>query len=302
MQPNLCLAGVAFFALLTVQGGLALKDVRLVTRPGNGVVRRGSAITLICEYDLEGAPLYSVKWYRGNREFFRHVPNETPSTEMFPFQGLNIDREQSHDNKVRLVDVGFNLAGNYSCEVSADAPSFSTDFVSHYITVVALPDKRPVVTAERPDYEVGDVLRANCTSGISRPSANLTFYINDVPVSADDVRHFPARLTTDLMESSQIGLVLTLRPFHFTSQSRVTIRCDATILNAYAETAKVTVKSRLDVPLHARDLPVSSAAAIEPKPERVTSPNRTGSALLASGPFWRANLVMWVALVLVVCS
>jgi hypothetical protein len=47
----------------------------------------------------------------------------------------------------------------------------------------ALPDKRPVVIAERPDYEVGDILRANCTIGPARPAANLTFYINDVPVS-----------------------------------------------------------------------------------------------------------------------
>jgi hypothetical protein len=37
---------------------------------------------------------------------------------------------------VSLKDVGFGLAGNYSCEVSADAPSFSTAFVSQYLTVI----------------------------------------------------------------------------------------------------------------------------------------------------------------------
>jgi hypothetical protein len=40
-----------------------------------------------------------------------------------------------------------------------------------------------VVIAERPDYEVGDILRANCTIDPSRPVANLSFYINDVLVS-----------------------------------------------------------------------------------------------------------------------
>ncbi|XP_059474191.1 uncharacterized protein LOC132195909 [Neocloeon triangulifer] len=293
-------ATFVLLGLLALQGGCgALKEARLVTRPGSGVVRRGAAVTLVCEYDLEGAPLYSVKWYRGTREFFRHTPVESPSTKLFPFAGLNIDEKESDGNKVRLVDVGFNVAGNYSCEVSADAPSFSTAFVSHYITVVALPEKRPLLTVERPDYEVGNVLRANCSAGPSRPAANLTFYINDMPVGAEEVR---SRVTTDGTEAAQAGLALKLRPFHFNAQSRVVVRCDATILGVYAETAKVVVRSRIDAPPFSRDGPVSSAAAVEPKPERVTSPNRTGSALVVSGPFWRASLVLWVAAVLVVCS
>jgi hypothetical protein len=49
--------------------------------------------------------------------------------------------------------------------------------------LAALPDKRPVVIVERSDYEVGDILRANCSSGPSRPAANLTFYLNDNAVS-----------------------------------------------------------------------------------------------------------------------
>jgi len=77
--------------LSLVAGGWALKDARLEMRPGNGVVLRGNPVTLICEYDLEGAPLYSVKWYRGNREFFRHIPKDVPTTKLFPFQGLLID-------------------------------------------------------------------------------------------------------------------------------------------------------------------------------------------------------------------
>lgn len=77
--------------IIDVSGGWALKDTKLVIKPQGGFVRRGHPATLVCEYDLEGAPLYSVKWYRGSREFFRHVPNETPPTKIFPFQGLNLD-------------------------------------------------------------------------------------------------------------------------------------------------------------------------------------------------------------------
>jgi hypothetical protein len=43
---------------------------------------------------------------------------------------------QSTSNQVELRDVQPTLSGNYSCEVSADAPSFSTAFVSQMMTVV----------------------------------------------------------------------------------------------------------------------------------------------------------------------
>lgn len=35
-----------------------------------------------------------------------------------------------------LRDVGFNLAGNFSCEVTLDAPSFSNRFVSEQMDVI----------------------------------------------------------------------------------------------------------------------------------------------------------------------
>jgi hypothetical protein len=91
-----------------VSGGCALKDTRLVIKPAGGFVRRGHPATLVCEYDLEGAPLYSVKWYRGSREFFRHMPNETPPTKIFPFQGLNLDVSFSipSEQPIRLQPPG----------------------------------------------------------------------------------------------------------------------------------------------------------------------------------------------------
>jgi hypothetical protein len=51
-----------------------------------------------------------------------------------------------------------------------------------------------VVIVERPDYEVGDMLRANCTIGPSRPAANLSFYINDVLVSTKQAKRTFAKV------------------------------------------------------------------------------------------------------------
>ncbi|KAG8291611.1 hypothetical protein J6590_056067 [Homalodisca vitripennis] len=51
----------------------------------------GSSATLTCKYDLEGDPLYTVKWYKGRQEFFRYVPKELPHTRVFPLPGVNVD-------------------------------------------------------------------------------------------------------------------------------------------------------------------------------------------------------------------
>ena len=34
----------------------------------------GHSLSLECDYQLEGDSLYSLKWYRDDREFFRYIP------------------------------------------------------------------------------------------------------------------------------------------------------------------------------------------------------------------------------------
>uniref|UniRef100_A0A182FT20 Ig-like domain-containing protein n=1 Tax=Anopheles albimanus TaxID=7167 RepID=A0A182FT20_ANOAL len=54
-------------------------------------VRRGQEAQLHCQYEMEGAPLYSVKWYRGTLEFYRYSPFENPPAKIFPFTGIKVD-------------------------------------------------------------------------------------------------------------------------------------------------------------------------------------------------------------------
>lgn len=54
-------------------------------------VREKHRVTLGCAYDLEDAPLYSVKWYRDANEFYRYIPKEEPPTRVFPQPGLRVD-------------------------------------------------------------------------------------------------------------------------------------------------------------------------------------------------------------------
>lgn len=75
-----------FFVLpVTVNG---LRDVR-VTVPA--AVKRGDNAELICLYDMEGDSLYSVKWYKGRREFYRYTPKENPAMKTFAVNGINVE-------------------------------------------------------------------------------------------------------------------------------------------------------------------------------------------------------------------
>lgn len=65
-----------------------LRDV-VVVMPG--AVKRGTNVVLQCRYDLEGDSLYSVKWYKGRREFFHYTPKEIPPVRTFPAQGVQIN-------------------------------------------------------------------------------------------------------------------------------------------------------------------------------------------------------------------
>lgn len=56
-----------------------------------GAVKRGDNAVLQCRFDLEGDSLYSVKWYKGRREFFRYTPKENPPVRTFNAPGVQIN-------------------------------------------------------------------------------------------------------------------------------------------------------------------------------------------------------------------
>lgn len=64
-----------------------MSDVRV---EGPTAVRSGDHAILICLYDLEGDPLYSVKWYKTGQEFYRYTPKENPSMKFFAAEGIEV--------------------------------------------------------------------------------------------------------------------------------------------------------------------------------------------------------------------
>lgn len=74
------------------RSGLALAAIRNISlQVEPHAIQRGQHATLRCIYDLGGAPLYSVKFYRGMREFYRYSPSEVPSSKIFAFPSIQVD-------------------------------------------------------------------------------------------------------------------------------------------------------------------------------------------------------------------
>ncbi|XP_045534569.1 uncharacterized protein LOC106711574 [Papilio machaon] len=83
---------IAIF-LLTLQGMVCLRNVHLVVPES---VERGSRVEMRCLYDLEQEVLYTVKWYRGDREFCRYSPRDVPPLKIFRIPGIDVDSLTAH--------------------------------------------------------------------------------------------------------------------------------------------------------------------------------------------------------------
>ncbi|XP_046668310.1 uncharacterized protein LOC124359540 isoform X1 [Homalodisca vitripennis] len=163
-------------ALLMFLPGLLGLELTELTVPSHANL--GHSITLYCWFNLDANKLYSVKWYKDEFEFFRFMPANKPEMQVFPLAGIMLDESQSDMNKVSLAELNFNSSGNYRCEVSTEAPNFETRFKSSNMTVLAYPDRSPVISGTQAHYLPGDYITANCTSGQSNPPAELEWLIN----------------------------------------------------------------------------------------------------------------------------
>ncbi|PSN57909.1 hypothetical protein C0J52_00243 [Blattella germanica] len=257
---------LVLFAFLI--GASSLHNVRLVLPR---VVRVGDTATLLCQYDLEGAPLYSVKWYRGNHEFYRFTPREYPPGRVFPFEGITVDLSASSAQQVSLKNIPLHLSGIFSCEVSADAPSFSTKYVSGQLMVLEISDTRPVMTVPDTCYREGQVLIVNCTAQQSSPPRKLTFYINNVPVLDEFVIEWEGGAT----------LKTTLLPSQFSARGELRLKCVASTLGFYnISSGSVPIWLHKDEPSHSL---------------RGREPNRTGSRSSAKSQRMLLGIVVWMS-------
>nr|XP_023026619.1 uncharacterized protein LOC111514591 isoform X2 [Leptinotarsa decemlineata] len=208
-------------------------------------VRIGETVTLVCDYDLESAALYTIKWYRNDEEFYRFVPKESPPSQTFDVPNINVDMHKSNTREVTLTNVERDTAGEFKCEVTADAPLFHTDIRMAKLLVAEIPEDGPVLKVEIQKITPGAELKANCTTPGSYPAMNVSWYINDIEMrSSFDVHiqksivHFDA---LPGLETVQSTIIARTTPDLF-KNSKLKLRCLATMFTLYTSSREAEIQ------------------------------------------------------------
>jgi hypothetical protein len=76
--------------------------------------------------------------------------------------------------------------------------------------VVDVPQNQPVITGIRSHYRMGEMIRGNCSSQFSRPASNLTWLMNDQPVSRFELNTSRTQLLNQFILSFSIRLFVFL--------------------------------------------------------------------------------------------
>ncbi|XP_034827080.1 uncharacterized protein [Maniola hyperantus] len=215
--------------LLSLQGSMCLRNVYMIIPEA---VERGKPVVLRCMYDLENEDLYQVKWYRGDREFYRYAPRDVPPIKEFPISGIEVDRDASDAQQLTLKDVTRRAHGRYTCEVSADAPSFLTAQVHGSMYVVDLPKSDPELLGLKMRYKPGMKLKAECISFDSMPPANLSFFINSEPALSQHVWHRVGGGENGSLWTAYSTIQFVVQKHHFI-RGKIRIRCSAFIYSIY---------------------------------------------------------------------
>ena len=81
-----------------------------------------------------------------------------------------------------LLNVSLESTGRYRCEVSTEAPMFSSDSKYGDLLVIILPKEPPLITGGKSEYFPGQLLSLNCSSKESKPAPLLSWSINEKKV------------------------------------------------------------------------------------------------------------------------
>ncbi|XP_077301163.1 uncharacterized protein LOC143921684 [Arctopsyche grandis] len=211
-------------ARLVVSESICSRVIEVVV-PGYRV--RGETALLECRYELQGDTLYSVKWYKDNEEFYRFMPKLSPPHHSYWVEGVKVDHQLSNDKRVMLKGLTLKSSGMYRCEVSAEAPGFSSANGEGRMEVIYLAKDGPYISGQDKKYRIGDKLNLNCTSGKSYPVSVLHWYVNDEKISNPaDLADYGVTRHQHGLETVNLGLRLPVGAHHLKGGS-LRARCVA---------------------------------------------------------------------------
>ncbi|XP_076032040.1 cell adhesion molecule 1-like [Oratosquilla oratoria] len=200
---------------------------------------RGSSANLTCNYNLQGAVLYSLKWYKGDEQFFQYIPANEEPISTFGVHGIEINKKNSDMRTVQLQRLEVPSSGSYKCEVITEGPMFITEFAHGNMTVIDLPERPPVLEGARHSYKPGEEVLVNCTSPLSKPAASLDWYINEELAHPKWLQHYPILYEPDGLETIVLGLRFNTSHKHF-PEDEIQLKCVAKIATIYFQSQETS--------------------------------------------------------------
>uniref|UniRef100_A0A6P7GFR4 Uncharacterized protein LOC114338590 n=1 Tax=Diabrotica virgifera virgifera TaxID=50390 RepID=A0A6P7GFR4_DIAVI len=134
-------------------------------------VEVGKNVTIHCDYSPDNN-IYSVKWYMGQYEIFRWIPNDVPHKQVFPLNGVSVDINNSSGNNLVLNNLQTIATGRYICEVTWEAPLFQSINRGKLMFVFEKPKGEPVLTVDND--------KVSCTSPPAHPRPSIIWFLNGV--------------------------------------------------------------------------------------------------------------------------
>nr|XP_054929548.1 immunoglobulin superfamily member 10-like [Dermacentor andersoni] len=208
-----------------------------IDQPPIGVL--GGSVRLNCAHDFGGLPLYSFKWFKDDEILYKYVPGNRSPEELFSVQGVTIDMLQTNYSSLYLKNLSALSAGTYRCEASSDAPPFLTAQDEKMLVVIEQRDMRPLITYDNQLYQLGDIVRLNCSSSRSRPAPKLAMYVNDRLLIDADVK---ASVDTHRDGFLTATLIATFPVSHKDArEAAVWVKCHASFMGLYGAVGGVSI-------------------------------------------------------------
>ncbi|CAH1711658.1 uncharacterized protein LOC114121593 isoform X1 [Aphis gossypii] len=201
------------------------------------------SVELECNFDVGHDKLYSVKWYKDDHEFYRFVPEDRPTIQVFHLPGIILDLSHCNMRKIKLSNLTLQTSGIYRCEVSTDGPKFEMVFKSANMNVLAYPEENPLIEGVLNRYAVGDLLSGNCTSSKSYPQPLMTWYVNGVQASNNQMENYPVMVNPEgPLYSKAVGIRFKVEKDHFQGPNEeLDLTCEASLIQEQLKWRKMIV-------------------------------------------------------------
>ncbi|CAG0899321.1 unnamed protein product, partial [Cyprideis torosa] len=228
-------------------GGLRMNGIK-----GASYVSEGQDVTLTCDYDLEGLPLYEVRWYKGDSISLENQISRYPFKTYDIYKFISSDHTSSDAQSLYLRGVTREASDTYCCEVKVGGPRYLTRNACAEL-VVAVRGRLSIDGVYSGQEVRGEKeVHANCTYAGSNPYANLQWYMDGLKVpDLNGSRCYPQGSVIQYPPESQNGLEVAFlglmvrfcpqRGLSFAHPVSLHLECRAEVANVYYDNQTVNI-------------------------------------------------------------